>query len=112
MAYVLNMFCYTKVTDMAFKVASRVRGLSDEVFREAFGTEEQCRKALVRLRWPGGFVCPACGHRGHRELAGRGLYQLQPLQEANLAHGGPDLPFDQAAAEVLFGAQIGRRSVW
>ena len=60
---------------MGFKVASRVRGLSDEAFREAFGTEEQCRAALVRLRWPDGFVCPCCGHHGHCVLAGRGLYQ-------------------------------------
>ena len=60
---------------MRFKVASRVRGLSDEAFREAFGTEEQCRTALVRLRWPDGFVCPCCGHREHCVLAGRGLYQ-------------------------------------
>ena len=60
---------------MGFKVASRVRGLSDEAFREAFGTEEQCRAALLRLRWPGGFVCPCCGHREHCVLAGRGLYQ-------------------------------------
>ena len=57
---------------MAFKVASRVRGLSDEPFRKAFGSEEQCRTALVRLRWPDGFVCSACGHR---KLAGRGLYK-------------------------------------
>ena len=62
-------------TVMGFKVASRVRGLSDEAFREAFGTEEQCRTALVRLRWPDGFVCPCCGHREHCVLAGRGLYQ-------------------------------------
>ena len=60
---------------MGFKVASRVRGLSDEAFREAFGTEEQYRTALVRLRWPDGFVCPCCGHREHCVLAGRGLYQ-------------------------------------
>ena len=60
---------------MGFKVASRVRGLSDEAFGEAFGTKEQCRAALVRLRWPGGFVCPWCGHREHCVLAGRGLYQ-------------------------------------
>ena len=60
---------------MRFKVASRVRGLSDEAFREAFGTEEQCRVALLRLRWPDGFLCPSCGHRGHCVLAGRGLYQ-------------------------------------
>ena len=35
---------------MAFKVASRVRGLSDEAFREAFGTEDQCRSTLIWLR--------------------------------------------------------------
>ena len=73
--YVLNMFLYEGVTVMGFKVASRVRGLSDEAFGEAFGTKEQCRAALVRLRWPGGFVCPCCGHREHCVLAGRGLYQ-------------------------------------
>ena len=66
---------YEGVTVMGFKVASRVRGLSDEAFGEAFGTKEQCRAALVRLRWPGGFVCPWCGHREHCVLAGRGLYQ-------------------------------------
>ena len=60
---------------MALKVASRVRGLSDEAFRQAFGSEEQCLAALVRLRWPDGFVCPSCSHRGHCVLAGRGLYQ-------------------------------------
>ena len=60
---------------MAFKEASRVHGLSDESFRHAFGMEEQCCAALVRLRRPHGLVCPACGHRGHCELAGRGLYQ-------------------------------------
>ena len=86
---------------MGFKVASRVRGLSDEAFREAFGTEEQCRAALVRLRWPDGFVCPCCGHREHCVLAGRGLYQCNRLQEADIAHGGHDLPRDQAAADTL-----------
>ena len=60
---------------MGFKVASRMRGLSDVAFRTAFGTGEQCRAALVRLRWPDGFVCRSCGHRGHCVLASRDLYQ-------------------------------------
>ena len=60
---------------MALTVASRVRGLNEEAFRKAFCTAEQCRAALVWLRWPDGFVCPSCGHRGHCVLAGRGLYQ-------------------------------------
>ena len=61
---------------MGLRVASRVRGLSDEAFREAFGTEDQCRSALVRLRWPNGFMCRSCGHRGHCILVlRRGIYQ-------------------------------------
>ena len=86
---------------MGFKVASRMRGLSDEAFRKAFGTGEQCRAALVRLRWPDGFVCRSCGHRGHCVLAGRDLYQCNRCKKQTSAHGGHDLPRDQAAADTL-----------
>ena len=71
---------------MGFKVASRVRGLSDEAFREAFGAEEQCRSALSRLRWPD--VCPACGHRGHCVLAGRSLYQCYRCKKQTSSTAG------------------------
>ena len=73
---------------MGFKVASRVRRLSDEAFREAFGAEEQCRSALSRLRWPDGFVCPACGHRGHCVLAGRSLYQCNRCKKQTSSTAG------------------------
>ena len=46
---------------MAGKLASRVRGVSEAQFREAYGTEEQCRAVVGKLRWPKGFVCPLCG---------------------------------------------------
>jgi hypothetical protein len=46
---------------MAGKLASRVRGLSEAQFREAYGTEEKCRAVVEGLRWPEGFVCPRCG---------------------------------------------------
>ncbi len=48
---------------MAGKPASRVRGLSEAQFREAHGTEEQCRAVIEKLRWPAGFICPRCGSR-------------------------------------------------
>ncbi len=70
---------------MAFKVASRVRGMSDEAFRKAFGREERCRAALVRLRWPDGFVRPSCGHR---VLAGRGLYQCNRCKKQSSPTAG------------------------
>lgn len=33
-------------------------------FDERLGSEEACRVYLMRLRWPEGFRCPACGHPG------------------------------------------------
>ena len=46
---------------MAGKLAAQVRGLSEAQFRDAYGSEEQCRAVVEKLRWPSGFVCPACG---------------------------------------------------
>ncbi|MEK0086202.1 IS1595 family transposase [Benzoatithermus flavus] len=77
---------------MAGKLAARVKGLSEAAFREAFGTEAQCRAALERLRWPKGFVCPACGHGGRAWLAERKLFQCNrckhqvPLTAGTIFH--------------------------
>ena len=35
-----------------------VKGLSEIEFRERFGTEEACRKALYEMRWREGLACP------------------------------------------------------
>jgi ribosomal protein L37AE/L43A len=35
-------------------------GLSLPAFFKHYGTEEQCMQALLRARWPGGFICPRC----------------------------------------------------
>jgi len=32
-------------------------------FEARFGTEQQCRDFLVKVRWPDGFVCPKCNGR-------------------------------------------------
>jgi ISXO2-like transposase domain/Transposase zinc-ribbon domain len=62
---------------MAGKLASRVRGLSEAQFQEAFGTEEQCRAAVEKLRWPGGFVCPLCGGTEGTRLSTRAKIQCR-----------------------------------
>ena len=51
------------------------RGLSLPRFLSQYGTEDQCHSALFNWRWPSGFVCPECGHRGYCEITGRGVYQ-------------------------------------
>jgi ISXO2-like transposase domain/Transposase zinc-ribbon domain len=52
-----------------------VRGLSEVEFRERFGTEEACRKALFAMRWREGLTCPACGGRGFCALTTRKVVQ-------------------------------------
>jgi transposase-like protein len=52
-----------------------VRGLSEAEFRERFGTEEACRKALFEMRWREGLTCPSCGGRGFCELRTRKVFQ-------------------------------------
>src|SRR5665647_2276090 len=39
-----------------------------------FSTEEDCLEYLARLRWPGGFVCPACGGDKSWRTARRGMW--------------------------------------
>src|SRR5918993_2273911 len=52
-----------------------VKGLSEAGFRERFGTEDACRKALFEMRWREGLTCPACGGRSFCELKGRKAFQ-------------------------------------
>jgi len=51
------------------------KGMSERSFNELFGSEEQCRSALVAWRWPDGFECPKCRGRVYSEIASRRLYQ-------------------------------------
>lgn len=37
-------------------------GLSLSTFLNQYGSEAQCRDALLRLRWPAGFICPECNN--------------------------------------------------
>ena len=56
------------------------KGLSLREFIEDYGSEDACRDALIRARWPEGFVCPECGSTRHCRLA-RGLFQCQDCRK-------------------------------
>ncbi len=51
------------------------KGISLFEFQEKYGTEEKCRKALFKWRWPEGYVCPMCGYHKGCEIKSRKLYQ-------------------------------------
>jgi transposase-like protein len=51
------------------------KGLSEVNFSALYGTENLCREAIARWRWPDGFACPACGCVDHCIVGPRQLYQ-------------------------------------
>lgn len=44
-------------------------------FSEKYATEEICREALFRVRWPQGFECPVCGKHSYAILKSRNRIQ-------------------------------------
>lgn len=43
-------------------------GLDEASLRSVYGSEYQCHRALLRLRWGQGWVCSRCGHGRHAML--------------------------------------------
>jgi ribosomal protein L37AE/L43A len=62
---------------MARNAVQFQKGLSEPEFERSYGTEEQCRSAIVASRWPDGFECPACGGKQHSRVATRDLFQCR-----------------------------------
>ena len=50
-------------------------------FEKRFSTEEACREYLFQLRWPNGFVCPACGGSKMWTLRNSFLYRCGDCRE-------------------------------
>ena len=48
------------------------QGMSLPEFLQSFGTESACCEAVLRSRWPKGFVCPRCDRSAHCVLFSMG----------------------------------------
>jgi hypothetical protein len=64
------------------------KGLSHAEFQRRYGTEELCHEALVKMRWPDGFVCPKCGGRAHGYCAPKRLFQCTACRLQTSARAG------------------------
>jgi transposase-like protein len=53
------------------------KGLSEAGFEALYGTEEKCREAVKKARWPDGFECRVCGGRQHSEVHWRNKVLFQ-----------------------------------
>ena len=54
---------------MTGQLMARARSLTE--FQRSFPDEASCAAFLFERRWPGGFVCPVCGHGGAAALKSR-----------------------------------------
>jgi hypothetical protein len=54
------------------------KGLSEAQFAVLYGTEDQCREAVMRWRWPSGFVCPVCAGQHHSFVKTRARFISVP----------------------------------
>ena len=80
------------------------KGLSEARFAILYGSEEKCREALVRWRWPDGFVCPKCGGREHCILAHRDLYQCNACRRQTSLTAGTIFDSTKVALTTWFRA--------
>ena len=64
------------------------KGLSLAEFYRHYGTEELCHAALVKMRWPDGFVCPACASKQHSWSPARNHFQCSDCRRQTSAKAG------------------------
>ncbi len=55
------------------------KGLGTAEFMALYGTEELCHEALVKMRWPDGFVCPKCATAGTASVRRRSFSNARPV---------------------------------
>ena len=65
-----------------------LKGMSIATFQLLYGTEEQCHAALVKMRWPGGFVCPHCGGQRYSFCKPRRVFQCSACRRQTSAKAG------------------------
>jgi hypothetical protein len=63
-------------------------GLSMAEFNRLYGSEEACHAALVRMRWPNGFACTACGGARHSYARKRRVFQCSACREQTTVKAG------------------------
>src|SRR5665648_1141386 len=69
-----------------------------------FCPEEDCLEYLARLRWPGGFVCPACGGDKSWRTARRGMWMCSGGGRQTSVTAGTILQRSHTPLETWFAA--------
>lgn len=77
-------------------------GLNLPTFLERYGSEEECREALVKMRWPEGFVCPHCDCKRHSYHKTRHLYQCSDCRRQTSVTAGTIMQDTKLSLTIWF----------
>src|SRR6185369_1179365 len=80
------------------------KGLSEAQFAVLYGTEAQCREAVMRWRWPSGFVCPVCSGKQHSLVKTRALYQCTACRRQTSVIAGTIFAATKVSLTIWFRA--------
>ena len=75
-------------------------------FEHAFADEDACRRYFMRLRWPGGFVCPHCATSRGWPVAGRDLVQCSSCDKQTSLTAGTVLHGTRKPLKLWFRAMF------
>src|SRR6202162_4461659 len=99
-----NIWLFLQVWTMARNKVQFQKGLSEAHFAVLYGAEAQCREAVMRWRWPSGFVCPVCGGKQHSVVKTRALYQCTACRRQTSLIAGTIFAATKVALTIWFRA--------
>ena len=99
-----NIWLFLGVWTMARNKVQFQKGLSETQFALLYGTETQCREAVMRWRWPSGFICPMCGGKQHSVVRTRALYQCTACRRQTSLIAGTIFAATKVALTIWFRA--------
>ena len=81
-------------------------GLSLPVFQERYGSEDQCRAALIEMRWPEGFICPHCGCKAYSHHKTRHLFQCSSCRRQTSVTASTIMQDTKLALTIWFSRHV------
>ena len=71
-------------------------------FIDVFKTDDDCRQAIIKSRWPNGFICPKCAHKEGYEHLKRPLIECKLCRHQASATAGTILHGTKLPLRKLF----------
>ena len=78
------------------------KGLSFNEFRQQYGSEENCREALFKWKWPDGYHCRKCGYEKYLPIKSGKAYQCRRCLHVTQTYRSTILWGDRLSLKALF----------